>query len=72
MRATIPITAVTPKPSASACASQPTMIRLRTLSSRYETGLAVAASRNHVISIRFRGMFIDEVKRKTKNAGKRP
>src|SRR3954452_19500722 len=60
-----------PKPSASASPSQPVMIMLRTHSSRYETGLAVAASRNHVASIRFRGMFIDEMKRKTKKAGKR-
>ena len=59
-------------PSASASPSQPVMIRLRTHSSRYETGFAVAASRNHVTEIRLRGMFIDEMKRKTKNIGKRP
>ena len=48
------------------------MIRLRTHSIRYETGFAVAASRNHVTAIRFRGMFIDEMKRKTKKSGKTP
>ena len=61
-----------PKPSASASPSQPVMIRLRTPSIRYETGLTVAASRNQVTDIRFRGMFIDEMKRKTKKSGNRP
>jgi hypothetical protein len=60
-----------PKPSASASPSKPMMIRLRTLSIRYETGFTVATSRNQVISIRFRGRFIDERNRKTKKAGKR-
>ena len=36
------ITSATPNPSASAFASQPVMIRLRTHSIRYETGLIVA------------------------------
>jgi hypothetical protein len=48
------------------------MIRLRTPSIKYETGFAVAATRNQSISIRSRGMFIEEMNRKTKNAGKRP
>src|SRR5207247_6574842 len=65
------IAAAIPKPSASASPSQPVMIRLLTHSSRYETGFAVAKSRNQVIEIRFRGMFIEERKRKTKKAGKR-
>ena len=60
----------TPNPSASACASQPVMIRLRIPSIRYETGLIVATVRNQSISIRFRGRFIDEMNRKTKKSGK--
>ena len=46
------------------------MMRLRIPSIRYETGLIVATVRNHSISIRFRGRFIDERKRKTKKSGK--
>ena len=61
---------VKPKPSASAWTSQPVMIRLRTHSIMYETGLSVAAIRNHSTSIRFRGVFIEEMKRKTKSTGK--
>ena len=45
------------------------MIRLRMPSIRYETGLIVATVRNQSISIRFRGRFIDERKRKTKKSG---
>ncbi len=48
------------------------MIRLRTPSIRYETGFSVAAVRNQSISIRFRGISIDEMKRKTKRTGNRP
>ena len=48
------------------------MIRLRILSSRYETGFAVAAARNQSTSIRLRGRFIDEMNRNTKKTGKRP
>src|SRR5829696_10050367 len=57
--------------SASACASQPKMTRLRMPSIRYETGFTDAVSRNQSVSIRFRGRFIDERKRKTKKTGKR-
>ena len=60
-----------PKPSASASASQPMMMSERIPSIRYETGLSVATVRNQSISIRFRGMAIDERKRKTKNTGNR-
>ena len=48
------------------------MMRLRTASIRYETGLAEAIALNHWISISSRGAFIDERKRKTKSSGKRP
>ncbi len=66
------ITSAKPKPSASARASQPVMIRLRTASIRYETGLIDASALNHWISIRSRGAFIDEMKRKTKSSGNSP
>ena len=62
----------TRRPSASACGSQPTMIRLRMPSIRYETGFSVAAVRNQSISIRLRGMFIEEMNRKTNSTGKSP
>ena len=48
------------------------MIRLRTHSIRYETGFTVATKRNQSTPIRFRGVFIEERKRKTKSSGKRP
>ena len=66
---TTAITAAMPKPSESALASQPVMIRLRTHSMRYEMGLSVASTRNHSTAIRSRGVFIDEMKRKTKRSG---
>ena len=59
-----------PNPSASACQSQPVMMRLRTHSIMYETGFSVAAIRNQSTPMRFRGAFIDEMKRKTKSTGK--
>src|SRR4029079_14323403 len=43
------------KPSASASASQPVMIRLRTHSIRYETGLTEARKRHQSTAIRFLG-----------------
>ena len=46
------------------------MIRLRTHSIRYETGLIEARKRNQSTAIRLRGVFIDEMKRKTKSSGK--
>ena len=46
------------------------MIRLRTHSIMYETGLSVAAIRNHSTPMRLRGVFIEEMKRKTKRTGK--
>ena len=46
------------------------MIRLRIPSIRYETGLIVVTVRNQSISIRFRGRFIEDRKRKTKKSGK--
>ena len=52
--------------------SQPLMIRLRTHSIRYETGLMVATKRNQSTAIRLRGVFIEERKRKTKRTGKSP
>ena len=58
------------KPSASASASQPVMITLRTHSIRYETGLIDARNWNQPTAIRLRGVFIDEMKRKTKSRGK--
>ena len=67
---TIPSTITKPNPSASACQSQPVMIRLRTHSIMYETGLSVAAIRNQSTPMRFRGAFIDEMNRKTKRTGK--
>src|SRR5918996_625830 len=67
--ATAPIASARPNPSASACPSQPVTIRLRSPSIRYETGLIVATMRNQSISIRFRGRFMDERKRKTKRSG---
>jgi hypothetical protein len=48
------------------------MIRLRTHSRRYETGLAVARARNQSTSIRLRGRPSDEMNRKTKKRGKIP
>ena len=72
MVATIPITTAMLKPSPSALASQPVMIRLRTHSIRYETGFTLATNRNQSTLIRSRGVFIDERKRKTKSIGKRP
>ena len=48
------------------------MIRLRTHSIRYETGFTLATKRNQSTSIRSRGVFIEERKRKTKRSGKRP
>jgi hypothetical protein len=48
------------------------MIRLRTHSIRYETGFTLATKRNQSTSIRFRGVFIEERKRKTKRSGNRP
>src|ERR1041384_1788581 len=44
--ATAASTAAMPHPSTSASGSQPMMIKLRTPSKRYETGLTVAAVRN--------------------------
>src|SRR5439155_12520691 len=67
--ATTAIPAAMPNPSASASPSQPVMIRLRTHSTRYETGLAVAASWNQLTFIRWRGMFAEEMNRKTKKSG---
>src|SRR5205085_12579993 len=55
--------------SASASPSQPVMIRLRIPSIRYETGFAVATSRNQVTRIRLRGAFIDETKSAVKMTG---
>ena len=46
------------------------MMRLRTHSIMYETGFSVAAIRNHSTPIRFRGAFIEEMKRNTKRTGK--
>src|SRR5919108_4701859 len=66
------IAAAIPKPSASASASQPVMMRLRTHSSRYETGFAVARARNQSTAMRSRGSPSDETKRKTKKSGKTP
>ena len=60
-----------PKPSASASTSQPMTMSERIPSIRYDTGLSVATVRNHSISIRFRGMAMDDRKRKTKNTGNR-
>ena len=70
--ASSPIVAAMPKPSSSACASQPVMIRLRMPSIRYDTGLNVATVRNQSVSIRFRGKFIEDRKRRTKRSGKSP
>src|SRR5262249_26432272 len=56
--------------SPSAVGFQPSMIRLRRPSIMYETGLSVAAIRNQVVSMRFRGRFIDEMKRRKKSSGK--
>ena len=67
---TIASTVAIPNPSARASASQPVMIRLRTHSIRYETGLTDARKRNQSTAIRFLGVFIDEMKRKTKSGGK--
>ena len=36
----------------------------------YETGLSVAAMRNQSTPMRLRGVFIEEMKRKTKSTGK--
>ena len=72
MIATIPIRKAKPKPSPSACPSQPVMIRLRTHSIRYETGLMLATKWNQSTAIRFRGVFIEERKRKTKRSGNSP
>ena len=68
----IAIAAANPKASASACQSQPAMIKLRRPSIRYEIGLKVATIRNQSVSIKFRGRFIDDRKRPTKSSGKRP
>src|SRR5262249_29204955 len=57
--ATTAIPPAIPNPSASASASQPTTIRLRTPSIRYETGLPVATQRNQSTLIRLRGIAID-------------
>ena len=46
------------------------MMRLRTASMRYETGLSVAIARNQSTSMRFRGAFIDDMNRKMKSTGK--
>src|SRR5262249_24061736 len=59
-----------PNPSASAVQSQPVMMRLRTHSIMYETGFSVAAMRNQSTPMSFRGVFIDEMNRKTKSTGK--
>ena len=67
---TSPSTIAKPNPSASACQSQPVMIRLRTHSIMYETGFSVAAMRNQSTPMRLRGVFIDEMNRKTKSTGK--
>ena len=48
------------------------MIRLRTHSIRYETGLRVANTRNQSHFDQVRGMFIEEMKRKTKSSGNIP
>ena len=69
---TIASAAATPNASASACQSQPAMIRLRSPSIRYEIGLNVATVRNQSCSIRFLGRFMDERKSPTKRSGKRP
>jgi hypothetical protein len=66
------MTAAMPKPSARASVSQPVMIRPRTHSIRYETGFSVASVRNQSTAMRSRGVFIDEMKRKTKSTGKSP
>ena len=46
------------------------MMRLRTASMRYETGLIVAIARNQSTSMRFRGAFIDDMNRKMNSTGK--
>ena len=65
-----PMMITKPNPRASACQSQPVMMRLRTASIMYETGFSVAAVRNQSTPMRFRGAFIEERKRKTKRTGK--
>ena len=65
-----PMMITKPNPRPNACQSQPVMMRLRTASIMYETGLSVAAMRNHWTPMRLRGVFIDEMKRKTKRTGK--
>ena len=64
--------AAKPNASPSACQFQPSMIRLRSPSIRYEIGLNVATVLNQPIWIRFRGRFIDDRKSPTKRSGKRP
>src|SRR5581483_6233918 len=60
--------------NASAIASpfQPSMIRARSPSIRYETGFTLASQRNQSASIRFRGKFIEERSRNAKSSGNRP
>src|SRR5262249_54325591 len=53
----------------SAVPSQPVMTRLRSPSTRYETGFHDATVRNQSCSIRFRGRFIDDRKKKTNSSG---
>src|SRR5262249_2509320 len=67
---TAPIVSATAKARSSAVSSQPVMIRLRTPSIRYETGLIVAATLNQCTWIRSRGVFIEEMNRNTNRNGK--
>src|SRR5918995_3148085 len=62
----------TANPSPIASQFHPSITSARTDSIRYETGFALAAHLNQSVSIRLRGMFIDEMNRKTKKTGKSP
>src|SRR3954454_20270541 len=62
----------TPKPSMIVSQFQSSITSERTASIRYETGLIVATQRNQSVSMKSRGMFSDERKRKTKKTGKSP